>query len=254
MERELCDRAAKGELCHHDILRLMSDVEAKPDKYPGLEPNASLNSLQAFLYNHGRCPESCSGNRSNAGEHGVVVARGGPARERRSHGASVRRDPGTAEAARGIDRLRGREARRFSGTGKGRHEKEEEEEKDQEACKQLTPDSVCLKHVEWVLNVGLFTHPDWYTGLSKESTFQDVQAALQKDPRAECPAPCECHTARPGEACYDKVSWVLETGFVDHPEWYPGLTGASTRKEVQAMLQKQFNGSPANSCQKPCNR
>jgi len=220
MERTMCDDAVKGEPCHRDIVRLMGDVEANPDDYPGLERNASLNSLQAFLYNHGRCPESCSISRSSGGTP-----------------APLREGPGRGEAARGTDRMRGRE--------KGRHEQE---------CEQLAPDSVCLDNVEWVLKVGLFTHPEWYDGLSKQSTFQDVQAVLQHDPRSGCPTPCECHTARPGEACYDRVSWVLQTGLVEHPEWYLGLTRASTRKEVQAMLQKQFNGSPANSCQKPCNR
>lgn len=138
------------------------------------------------------------------------------------------------------------------------HVKREEEGEDkyddgedgyEEDCEPVSPDSLCFHNVEWVMKTGIFTHPDWYDGLSQDSTFQEVQAFLSKDPDTQCPKPCDCHTASTGETCYDKVLWVLQVGIVEHPTWYPDLHSNSSHEEVQRVLQQK---EPESNCPKPC--
>jgi hypothetical protein len=115
-------------------------------------------------------------------------------------------------------------------------------------------------------------HPDWFVGLCTESTFRDVQAFFHKqrgnDGRTRCPQPCgavtdrkacvrkpkseehDCHDAVKGEECYNHVIYTvksLKDGIKQsHPDWYPGLSGRSSFKEVQALLHGQ------KACPKPC--
>jgi len=62
--------------------------------------------------------------------------------------------------------------------------------------------------------------------------------------------PAECHTAEPGEKCYKDVRWAMGEGIYTNPEWYKGLTPASTFEEFQAYL---FRTSPIGApCPPPC--
>lgn len=61
---------------------------------------------------------------------------------------------------------------------------------------------------------------------------------------------CSCHTAVPGDECYDHVTWAKETGIISHPDWYQGLSVGSTFEDFQAHLHN--TGSADGSCPKPC--
>jgi len=91
---------------------------------------------------------------------------------------------------------------------------------------------------------------DQYSGLTKDSSFEDFQLALHKDiaGAATCPRPCECHTALPSESCYTDVVWAMGEGIHLHPTWYHGVDEDSTFEEFQEYLHKDTQ----RDCKRPC--
>lgn len=65
---------------------------------------------------------------------------------------------------------------------------------------------------------------------------------------AQVPTAPKCHTAMPGEECYDAVIAARTTGVLQHPEWYGGLAPYSSKRAFQAKFQKEGK----SSCQAPC--
>lgn len=61
---------------------------------------------------------------------------------------------------------------------------------------------------------------------------------VSKDPNSECHLPCPCHTAKPGEHCYDVIEWARTKGIPQHPEWFPTLNNQSSFEEVQNHMHK----------------
>eukprot|EP00931_Biecheleriopsis_adriatica_P001304 TRINITY_DN10161_c0_g1_i1.p1 TRINITY_DN10161_c0_g1~~TRINITY_DN10161_c0_g1_i1.p1 ORF type:complete len:1243 (-),score=235.43 TRINITY_DN10161_c0_g1_i1:53-3733(-) len=59
-----------------------------------------------------------------------------------------------------------------------------------------------------------------------------------------------CHTAEPGDACHDAVTWAMQSGIFEHPEWYPGLSASSSFADFQAHLHEIETDDGA--CQPPC--
>lgn len=114
-------------------------------------------------------------------------------------------------------------------------------------CRTVVEGEQCYTDVAWAMNHGIDMHPEWYTGLSSNSTQEEFQAFLSD--KFECPSPCGlCHTAVVGEPCYEGVMWAREHGIRAHPEWYPDLTPSSTLEAFQEHLhQGRFT-----SCPKPC--
>jgi len=106
---------------------------------------------------------------------------------------------------------------------------------------------------------GVAKHPDWYLPLTADSSFEDFQRHLHSVARLSdvCPEPCTadlgadaCHTSVQGEACYEKVSWAMQTGVVKHPEWYGNLNKDSSFEDFQLHLHSSARLSSV--CPKPC--
>lgn len=57
-----------------------------------------------------------------------------------------------------------------------------------------------------------------------------------------------CHTPVQGELCYTEVQWAKTSGMVEHPDWYPGLTAASSDAAFQAIVHQHSS----DKCQAPC--
>jgi len=60
-----------------------------------------------------------------------------------------------------------------------------------------------------------------------------------------------CRTAVTGEACYTAAAWAKRIGVTIRPEWYPGLSSASSFKDFQARLYSTGAGNGVCS-QPPC--
>jgi len=58
----------------------------------------------------------------------------------------------------------------------------------------------------------------------------------------------QCHTATYGEKCHTSVVWAMTTGIARHPDWFPGLSQASTFEDFQGNVHR-YN---ASRCPRPC--
>lgn len=130
---------------------------------------------------------------------------------------------------------------------------------------------------------GIARKPDWYPGLSENSTFEDVQAYLYTDAGGTCPLPCtlltaasvqqqglskrssasaadgqmaeastSCYTAVRGEKCYDNVIRAMKSGISEHPDWFPGVGPSSSFEAVQIYLHESYPGFDEIDCKIPC--
>jgi len=129
----------------------------------------------------------------------------------------------------------------------------------------------CYNHTIWAKDYGINARPEWYPGLTNTSSFSNFQAHMHYCYWGRCPMPCastdlyscqipgrfwsdaECQDAVQGTKCHDEVTWAMDYGINDHPEWYPSLTNQSSFGEFQARL---FQGEKAaiesNECPEPC--
>jgi len=60
-----------------------------------------------------------------------------------------------------------------------------------------------------------------------------------------------CHNAVVGEECYHHVLWAMQHGIHQKPDWYPGLTPASSMGEFQASLHRAQFGDCPSPCRAP---
>jgi cyclophilin family peptidyl-prolyl cis-trans isomerase len=122
-------------------------------------------------------------------------------------------------------------------------------------CLPVAEGTECYREVTWALERGVQEHPAWYPGLTASSSREDFQAFINKEKPTVCPTPCaaarkeaQCLTVAEGTECFKEVTWALEQGVQEHPEWYPGLTASSSREDFQAFIHKE---KPA-ACPTPC--
>lgn len=141
-------------------------------------------------------------------------------------------------------------------------------------CHTATEGEACHTHVVWAMK-DRDEHPEWYEGLSKESTFADFQAFVHgqvlSSGARRCPSPCvanlsfagkgleargngsagatrpkkDCHTAVAGEECYNHVIRTKKEA-IKYPKFYPGISEKSGLVDVQRYLQEE------GVCPEPC--
>lgn len=239
-----CHDAGPGEDCYnHMTYTKKVNLPKHPEWYPGLDEDADLPSIQAFLHHQEVCPKPCTKSKMpkpNGEEQGNTTEK--------------------ALKCLGLPPMKQREC-------------EEELEKGMEGaeCKDAEAGEPCFNDVLYALKTlkeGL--HLEWYPGLQPKATFPEVQAYLHSQKSesldARCPNPCNntvvkrikdidlrgCHTATPDtdEACYKSVLWVISTGINKHPDWYPNVSAADTFESVQDRLAED----PKGKCHKmhPC--
>lgn len=66
-------------------------------------------------------------------------------------------------------------------------------------CRTAELGEMCYGGVSWAMSHGIHNHPEWYPGLSPDSTFEDFQALLHKANVERCPLPCS-HVDKSGYA------------------------------------------------------
>ncbi|CAE7564842.1 unnamed protein product [Symbiodinium sp. CCMP2592] len=117
-------------------------------------------------------------------------------------------------------------------------------------CHDAQPGEECYSHVSYAKEYGLHNHPGRYPGVTSESSFAEVQMSLAQKQVGSCQMPCSiqewCHTAQPGEECYDFVEWLLEGNNTQTaPE---ALADASSIKGAQQTIYETMPGI----CARPC--
>jgi len=137
-------------------------------------------------------------------------------------------------------------------------------------CHDAVVGDVCYNDTVWAKEYAIFTRPEWYPGLTNASSFADFQAHMHHCFWDRCPMPCtsttmhscqlvgrfwdgsQCEDAVPGGACHTEVTWAMDHGIYDHPEWYPSLTEHSSFQEFQARLFRGRQAGESTNCKEPC--
>lgn len=139
-----------------------------------------------------------------------------------------------------------------------------------EGCRTPVEGDDCYAEVMWAMRVGVADNPDWYLPLTRNSSFEDFQQQMHSRYLSVCPQPCSsqdsaewrpapsletrvgtgCHTSTQGDDCYVEVTWAMQVGVVEHPEWYLPLTRISSFEDFQRHLHGAAGHSGA--CPEPC--
>ncbi|CAK0884744.1 unnamed protein product [Prorocentrum cordatum] len=57
-------------------------------------------------------------------------------------------------------------------------------------CRDTVQGDLCYEGLSWLRSVGFGLHPDWYPGLTANSSTPTIQSELHRTGRADCPRPC----------------------------------------------------------------
>jgi hypothetical protein len=316
-----CHTAIPGEECYQNIVWHSTDIEDHPEWYAGLTKDSSLYEWQTWAHEQAKetCARPCPPEEDVAGTRPVqlgevepdeppghdasktkvhrgskhkanrTLKKDGP--KKRAQKASTRRraedaaeDAAEAPPASTTERLDEPEA---SGSDDATGDDCAEIEVWKGKCHTSTPGESCFSSVDWALKVGLPSHPDWYSDIEADATFEDVQGFLHDHhfQLSCCPPPCEpgaseaapdaaegtptdaeseegdgdggradCRSVAEGDPCYEAVDWAMTVGILQHPEWYEGegvnLTGDSTFEEFQEFLHDERQTE--TMCPAPC--
>jgi len=240
-EEEECHTSAEGEQCHAAVVWAQQyGILQHPEWYEGLTHHSSFEAFQDLLSEHGQssCRRPCNlchtavegercfetvqwamlvGIREHAEWYPGLVS-GSSFEEFQS---LVHRNGGNGDCPKAPCNL----------------------------CRTVTEGGeLCFKEVNWAMTHGIHSHPEWYSGLSVNSSRAEFQQYLSL--KYDCPQACStCRTAEPGELCHKGVMWAMTHGIAAHPEWYPELEADSSFEAFQAHL---HHGRFEN-CPMPCN-
>eukprot|EP00419_Tripos_fusus_P038344 CAMPEP_0172784492 /NCGR_PEP_ID=MMETSP1074-20121228/204963_1 /TAXON_ID=2916 /ORGANISM="Ceratium fusus, Strain PA161109" /LENGTH=879 /DNA_ID=CAMNT_0013621495 /DNA_START=370 /DNA_END=3011 /DNA_ORIENTATION=+ len=149
-----------------------------------------------------------------------------------------------------------------------------------EHCHTARGGESCYTHVKYT-SKQIPQHPDWYLGLTVDSTFKEVQEYLSRQvtlalmvgaaclaagafrvgwtigrgenaESVQLDAVGKCHTAEPRDSCYSDIEYAQSKYLKDHPDWYPGLNVNSSFKDIQYFLHHQKDGHGKPRCPRPC--
>jgi hypothetical protein len=140
-----------------------------------------------------------------------------------------------------------------------------------DSCHDAVIGELCFNDAIWAKEYAINMHPEWYPGLTSESSFADFQAHLHFCFWNRCPLPCastsqhscgmvdrvwndaSCLDAAEGSRCHTEILWAKQHGVHKRPEQYLGLSEDSSEKQFQARLYKgQQAGLADHGCAEPC--
>jgi hypothetical protein len=246
-ETEGCQDLQPGSVCYNAVTWLRtSGIKKHPAWYPQVSGDSTVEEVQELLASLGRgdCQKPCQ-YRDRFGYQRVKLADDDKVLEVGVDGRQV-----VSEAYKIPERR---------------------------SCSNTVEGEWCYTAIMWLKNKGLAKHPNWYRSLNPKSSIADFQTELHKQHKMSCPLPCNgqegnttansedehwdtttpadrkghdesCELAQEGSACYKAISKVMDFNFWRHPEEYPGLTGHSSRNEVQEHLYQRG----AYECGWPC--
>uniref|UniRef100_A0A7S2J4F0 Uncharacterized protein n=1 Tax=Zooxanthella nutricula TaxID=1333877 RepID=A0A7S2J4F0_9DINO len=207
-----CHTARKGEPCYVDVQWAMTiGIQGHRDWYdapcPSLTAESSFEAFQACVYkiNQTSCPLPCNPDRGAADESSTTLKPSSD--EAHTEDKEPPQDHPCHIARRGercydavIDAMTSGFASSENGlTTESTFEDFQAVLHSADAssicprpcsCHTAKTGEACYQHVMWAKITGIGGHPEWYRGLSQESTIEEVQAYLHKDAKGSCELPC----------------------------------------------------------------
>jgi len=287
---EDCHTAQPGERCHADLVYAMRNRNVHPEWYFGLNNCSTLEDFQAFMHtqilNSGerRCPKPCKprhaphsackrGKEEGRNCHTAVAGD-----KCYAHVLYTKKEvakypkwyPGLSEQSSLTEVQHYLHQENVCPEPCEIAEKQEADSKKLEGCHTALPGETCYADILLAKHKFILKHPEWYEGLSKDSSNDEFQALLHNQHHVDaeaakkaCPNPCNakvvkeailsltCKTANAGDDCYNSVFWGATTGIISHPQWYGNLTSESAFEEFQLHLHKD-NHTKCHHVPCPC--
>jgi len=228
-----CRDAIAGSECYSHVAFTMKEVPEHPNWYPGLTTKSSFKDVQAYLSEESTadgmrvCPMPC--NLEGQGTHDANAS------------GNV-----SAHCANSTKCINGSDDRRIG-------------------CHTTIAGEECFDQVLWAMKE-VNIHPEWYAGLSNESSFQAFQELLHRGKHDSegklCPMPCslaashnisvvaagDCHTTVQGEPCWDNVV-KTHMEVLENAASHEGIPANFTFEDIQLKLSL---GNTSRCDHKPC--
>jgi len=137
-----------------------------------------------------------------------------------------------------------------------------------DSCHTAEEDDECYRALQWLRGRGLRNHPDWFPGLTSNSSRLEMQAALHSRNKTACYRPCamrehdiltdrqevrhdehdDCGTPDMASRCSMAIFYARSEGIKKYPGLFPGLDLNATFKQAQQHMWLRNKAS----CPKPC--
>jgi hypothetical protein len=267
VKKPTCHTAKPGEECYNHVIYTQRQAAKYTDLYSGLDAESSFEDVQHYLLQENQCPEPCDpgSNKSNSSAMKTChTARPGESCFSDilfAKNKFIQKDPSW---------YRGSGLTRNSSNDDFQAYLHNQAHVDEDAGKKQCPkpcDRVAESHAE--LNIvcetshsgecydsvvygateGIKKHPEWYGGLTSDSSFEDFQLHIYTGPKPKCTKPpCPCQNSVKGDECYSSIEWVKTVGVEKHPKDFEGLTALSSDLDVQRFLHDER----MEPCPRPC--
>jgi len=200
-EKKDCKDAKPGSKCFNDVLYAIKTLKEGKNLewYPGLPINATRPMVQAYLHKQKdgdgspRCPLPCNRKAVKKLEDSKLTA---------CHTATEGTDKECYDAvcwviSTGIEKhphwypnISTADSFETVQTRLALDPKGKCAGKNPCPCETAKKGGKCWEAVEWVLSEGIKNHPDWYKGLTNESSFEQVQEHVHSERDTKCKLPC----------------------------------------------------------------
>ncbi|CAK0888331.1 unnamed protein product [Prorocentrum cordatum] len=219
-----CEDAHTDSRCAHAIDWLRDRGFARhPDWYPGLSSNSTAAEIQVALHSLGKsnCSRPCVGVASQLFSTQIGAAES--SNEKLEKSAEV-----------GDEAIIGDEDGKAS------------------SCSDTQQGMWCYRAIAWLKSDGIERHPDWYPGLTSDSSIPAFQKAMHLAGKPGCPMPCaevpEEKDNRLRDFLKAKTEAELETENRSTPVEAEQETGNQTENDTHEPPVEHFGSEEGNDC------
>jgi len=108
-------------------------------------------------------------------------------------------------------------------------------------CEDAKVGSACADSVKWGISDGIYVHPEWFPGLTSNSTFKDFQRLFYAQGKAACPyRPCD-------EPVVDAPRNDDDEGFGNTTSTLPGPEVEPEKEEADDQVEARCSTTPVSS-------
>jgi len=262
-----CHTTKPGEECYNHVIYTQRQAAKYKDLYSGLDAHSSFEDVQHYLSQERQCPEPCDPGSNKPNSSAMIECHTARPGESCFSAILFAKNKFIVQHA---SWYRGSGLTKNSSNDDFQAYLHNQDHVDDEAGKKQCPkpcdrtaesraevnlvcetarSGECYDSVMYGATRGIKEHPEWYSNLTSQSSFEDFQLHIYTGPKPKCnKAPCPCQNAVVGDACHRSIEWVKSVGVKKHPEDFFGITALSSDLDVQRLLHEKR----MEPCPRPC--